>query len=317
MSKKLKLAVIFGGKSAEHDISINSAKQVIAALNKNKYQITPIKISRKGKWSQNLNKNIFDLVLPIFHGSFGEDGKLQGMLEMMEVKYVFSGVLSSALCMNKKISKIIVKNLGFKIPQDTIIERGQQYNIEEVLEKIPLPLFVKPNQLGSSIGGSIIKQKRDLKKGINLALKFDQVVIIEKYLEGRELTVAVMGNKKPEALPVIEIIPQVSDYFDYRAKYEVGGSLEICPAQIPANISQKVQREAIEIYKALNCFDLARLDFIWPKDSNEIYFIEINTIPGMTKTSLVPKAAKAAGVNFKDLLDKIIQMAQKRYLNEK
>lgn len=353
---KLNLAVIFGGQSGEHEISLKSASQVMSALNPEKYNIIPIAITKGGNWlvgekgkeyitenlplsqqeagisleqSQKLvvagNNNIFnfsqgdtggqklDLVLPIVHGPYVEDGKLQGMLDMLGLPYVFSGSLASALAMNKKISKLVAKSVGVKIAKEIIINKNKKYNLDKIIAKLNLPIVIKPIELGSSVGINIAKTKEELDENIKKALEYGGEVMLEQFIKGRELTVAVFGNKSPKALPVIEIIPKVSTFFDYKAKYQAGGSEEVCPAKIPDDIAKKVQRYAVKVFKAVGCADLSRADFIWDTESGKIYFLEINTIPGMTATSLAPQSAKAAGMEFSNFLDKLIGEALKRY----
>ncbi len=345
--KKIKLGIVFGGRSNEHEVSLKSAKQVIDAINKERYKISPIAITKKGVWlfedsglkylDFNLakaqkeggvevdadflsekNDDVFellkklDLILPILHGPYGEDGRLQGMLDMLSVPYVFSGALASALAMNKQKTKIIAKKCGLKVAKEIIIEKNKKYKPDKIIEKINFPIVIKPIELGSSVGIDIVKNKQELEQGIERALSYGEKVMLEQYIKGRELTVGVMGEKTPKALPVIEIIPKLSNFFDYKAKYQVGGSQEICPADIPEEIRKKVQKNAVKIFKALDCRDLARADFIWKNDSKEIYFLEINTIPGMTGTSLAPQAAKASGMDFSQFLDKLIIGALKR-----
>lgn len=365
MKNKLKIGLIFGGQSGEHEVSLRSAKEVLDNLDKDKYKIIPIAITKKGNWlagkkgskytalnlplagkaggvsveqSQSLvtaekehglsnfsagdfaNQKI-DLMFPIGHGAYIEDGKLQGMLEMLGMPYVFSGTLSSALAMNKSKTKLVAKNVGLKVAKEiklsklSKLSKKQGFYAEKIVKKLGLPAVVKPVASGSSVGISICNDAGDLKNRITKALEENNEVMIEQFIKGRELTVAVMGNKNPKALPVIEIIPKVSSFFNYEAKYQPGGSEEICPAKIPDEIRKKVQRYAIKIFKALDCRDLARADFIWSEKDNKLYFLEINTIPGMTATSLAPKAAKAAGLDFSQFLDKLIELAVKR--NEK
>lgn len=347
--EKINLAVIFGGRSSEHEVSLSSALGVISALDKEKYNIIPIAITKFGSWlieekgqeyierfkdragieggigieeskaisiveNRNItdykNNNKIDLVLPILHGPYGEDGRLQGMLDMIGLPYVFSGVLTHALAMNKAKAKIIVKNSGVLVAEDMVI--GEKYEAEEILKKISLPVVIKPTELGSSVGISIARDKKSLKEGIEDALKYNKEVIIEKYIKGREFTVTVMGNENPEVLAITEIIPKISEFYDYKAKYEIGGSEHICPAQLPDDVAGKMKESAIKAFKALGCNDLSRADFIL-SESGEPYFIEINTIPGMTPTSLAPEAAKAAGMDFTQFLDRLIEGAFNRY----
>lgn len=337
--KKINLAVIFGGQSGEHEVSLKSAGQVMKALNRDRYEIIPIAITRKGVWligedgreylesslGNGMRKdevknggNIFsgelpdvDLALPIVHGTYVEDGRLQGMLEMLNIPYVFSNVLSSALAMNKEKTKIIAKNSGIKIAKDAILRKDGKYDFEKIIKKLGFPVVIKPLELGSSVGTSIANSMDELERGVDDALKYGEEVLLEQFVKGRELTVTVMGTKKPKALPVIEIIPKISSWFDYQAKYETGGSEEICPAKIPEDIRKKVQKQAVKIFKTLGCRDLARADFIWSEIDRRLYFLEINTIPGMTGTSLAPQAAKAAGMNFSEFLDKIIKNSRR------
>lgn len=361
MAKKLNLAVIFGGRSGEHEVSLRSAKQVIEALNKEKYDIIPVAITKLGRWlvgdkgeeylrvnalkagseggvnvesSQSLvtisgdsrelstfsegstgGKKI-DLVLPIVHGQFVEDGKLQGMLDMLGLPYVFSGTLASALAMNKQKTKLVAKSAGLKVVREVVIKKDRKYNLDKIIAKLSLPIVIKPIELGSSVGINIAKTKTELEEGIKKAFEHGSETLLEKFIKGRELTVAVFGDKTPKAFPVIEIIPKISTFFDYKAKYEAGGSKEVCPAEIPDEIRKKVQKQAVKIFKAIGCRDLSRADFIWNEIDGKLYFLEINTIPGMTATSLAPQAAAAAGMNFGQFLDKLISAALKRYKND-
>jgi len=352
---KLNIAVVFGGASSEHEVSVNSARQVINSLNKEKYNIIPIAITKSGKWLigdkgekyleidqcvtdkedgiiNEITKKLItikpierdiinftewgsekiDLVLPIGHGTNMEDGRIQGMLDLLGIHYVFSGHLASALAMNKYKTKLIAKHSGLDVLDDILIIKGQKYNEDAIISKLGLPVVVKPNEMGSSVGISIVRTRKKIIGALEKAFEYGSEVLIEKYLKGRELTVAVIGNNPPKALPVIEIIPKISEFFDYNAKYKKGGSEEICPADIPKNIERRTKRYSEKIFKAIGCSDLARTDFMWDEVSDKIYFLEINTIPGMTATSLAPQAAKAADMNFTAFLDKLIDEALKR-----
>jgi D-alanine-D-alanine ligase len=353
MSEKLNLAVIFGGQSGEHEVSLASVRSVINSLNKEKYNIIPIAITKEGNWligdkgekyrelhdefagkenaisvesSQSLvsvpsnEKNLtnyiegdigdkkIDLAFPILHGPYGEDGKLQGMLDMLNIPYVFSDCLANAIAMNKEKANVIAKNAGVLVADNIILREKVAYNLDEIINKLSLPMVIKPLELGSSVGISIPKNKEDLEKGIIEAFRYGDKLLIEKYIKGRELTVTIMGSlDNPLALPVIEIVPKISEWFDYKAKYEKGGSEEICPANIPEEIREKVQKLAKKVYISIGCKDLARADFIWDEKTDNLYFIDLNTIPGMTATSLAPQAAKAAGMEFSEFLDKLIE----------
>ena len=306
---KLKIALLSGGISGEREVSLKTGEQIYNVLDQQKYEIFKYdsKTDLKQFFLDAIEKK-FDLVFPALHGPFGEDGKLQGMLDMIGAAYVFSGCLASALAMNKNKTKIIAKDARLNVITYVVIYKNEEYDIDEIINKLSLPIVVKPIELGSSVGMSIAKDKQELKQGIEKAFKYDKEVMLEKFVKGRELTVAVMGNERSaKALPVIEIIPKVSGWFDYKAKYEVGGSEEICPAEIPDELRDRAQTMAIKIFKAIGCKDLARADFIWSVDDDKLYFLEINTIPGMTETSLAPQAAKAAGMEFGEFLDRLIE----------
>ncbi len=339
MDKKLNLAILFGGPSGEHDVSLSSARGIVDALDKERYEIIPIAITREGKWllgnkgksyllaskasrteTNSTNRQVtrldnftagklgqpIDLILPIGHGPFVEDGKLQGMLDMLGIPYLFSGTLASALAMHKSKTKTVAQNIGLSVLPEVIVKAGAIPDSTKIVEKLSLPLVVKPTGLGSSIGITIAKTQKELQAGIKSALAHTDEVMVEKYQLGRELTVGVMGNKNPRPLPVVEIIPEVSNFYDYQAKYDENGSRHICPARIPAEITARVQAEAVKIFTEVGCADLARADFIWDEESGKIYFLEVNTIPGMTPTSLVPEAAKAEGMDFGEFLGKLI-----------
>jgi D-alanine-D-alanine ligase len=351
--EKINLAVIFGGKSGEHEVSLSSARAVMENLDKEKYQIIPIAITKGGNWligekgaeylkinadkigkegaisleeSQKLvtisgekralnnysegeiSGGKIDLVFPLIHGPYGEDGRLQGMLDMLDIPYVFSGVLAHALGMNKPKAKIMAKSFGVNVAKDLVIKKGK-YELENILAKMNFPLVIKPTELGSSVGISIAKNKTELEAGIGDAMRYGSEVILEQYIKGRELTVTVMGNENPKVLSVTEIIPLISEFYDYKAKYETGGSRHVCPAEIPMDFQEKLENYAIKTFQAIGCAGLARVDFIYDEKNNEAYFIDINTVPGMTPTSLAPEAARNAGMEFSVFLDELISGA--------
>jgi len=356
MNKKINLAVVFGGRSGEHEVSLSSARGVMKNLDREKYNVVPIAITKGGNWligdkgaqylkmnedkigkegaisledSQKLvtikdsEKSIsnyaegelkekIDLVFPILHGPFGEDGRLQGMLDMLGVPYVFSGVLAHAIGMNKPKSKIIAAKAGVPVPEDIVLKKVENYDLDELIEKLSLPMMVKPSELGSSVGISLAKTKEDLEKGIRDSFSHGDEVILEQYIKGREFTVTVMGNDDPKVLAITEIIPLISEFYDYKAKYEDGGSKHVCPAEISKDDEEKLKRYAESTFKSIGCNDLARIDFLWSEKARDYYFTDINTIPGMTPTSLAPEAAKLAGMNFTQFLDKLIEGAMKR-----
>jgi len=302
---RMRIALLCGGFSAEREISIKTGKKIAENLDKKKYQVflfdpkteldNFIKAARDKK---------FDLVFPALHGPFGEDGTLQGLLDILGVPYVFSGVLASSLAMDKERTKMFLRPEKILMPRSIKIKKNY---LAGDLKKIKLPVVVKPICQGSSFGASIVKKEKDLLGAIEEAFKFDSAVMIEEFIEGREITAAVLGNDKPVALPLIEIKPKISSFFDFKAKYEVGASEEICPAALGGRLTKEIQAAAIKIHKLLGCRGVTRSDFI--VKNGRPYFLEINTIPGMTETSLVPLAAKKSGLSFSDLLDELIALA--------
>lgn len=296
-------------------MSLKTGKNIFVSLDKKKYKIFRYdpKTDLKKLFNDALVKK-FDLVFPALHGPFGEDGRLQGMLDLIGMPYIFSGTLASALAMDKEKAKIIAKSEDLATAAHVILKRGEKYrlDLDNIIKKLSFPIFIKPAELGSSVGMARAKTKKELERGVKNAFKHGDKIILEKFIRGRELTVAVFGYP-PQALPVIEIIPKISRWFDYKAKYKIGGTLEICPAPIPKSITKKVQNFGVKIFKAIGCKDLARADFIWNNKDGKLYFLEINTIPGMTATSLAPQAAKAAGLEFGEFLDKLIKGALNNY----
>lgn len=304
---KIKLALLSGGISGEREVSLKSGEEVYKALNKNKYEIFRYdpKFALKRFFLDAQSKK-FDIVLPILHGPFGEDGKIQGMMDMIGVPYVFSGCLASAIAMNKYKSKVLARDYGIAVPEDILIKKKEKLNLAEIIKKISFPIVIKPLELGSSVGISIAKTEKDLKFGIKEAFKHSDHVLLERFIKGRELTVTMIGQNNPKVLAITEIIPLVSEFYDYKAKYSDGGSKHICPADIPDDIKKIIEDRGLKVFEAIGCKDLARADFIWNEKRGEIYFIEINTIPGMTQVSLAPEAARAAGLKFDEFLDKLI-----------
>ncbi|MFH1583397.1 MAG: D-alanine--D-alanine ligase [Candidatus Falkowbacteria bacterium] len=314
MKHKIKIALLMGGNSNERDISLKSGEKIVNAINSKKYQVSVFdtKTDLK-KFTNQAFAGKFDLVFPVLHGAYGEDGKLQGLLEMLGLPYIFSDITASAIAINKHYTKLIAKNSGLTLAKDVILFKNRPLLIDKIIKKIGLPLVIKPMAAGSSIGISIAKNKNQIKSGLANAFKHDKKIIIEEFIKGRELTAAIFGNYPPKVLPIVEIIPKISGWFDYKAKYEKGGSDEICPANIPPNIKRKIKNDALKIFQALDCQDLARADFIWNEQNNKIYFLEINTIPGMTAESLAPKSAEAAGMNFKCFIENLIEQSLKKY----
>lgn len=305
--KRLTLALISGGTSSERQVSIDSGNQVYEGLDKEKYEIT--RYDPKTDLKRLVaDASRIDAALIILHGPYGEDGTVQGLLDLLGVPYQGSGVLGSAIAMNKFASKQLYERSGLPVPPYLIVKRRDPVDPEALIERLGLPLVFKPVAGGSSIGMSIVKSKNGVQEAMATAMRFDDTVLIEAYLEGIEITGGVIGNEHLEALPLIEIIPdKAHDFFDYTAKYTAGVTQEICPARIDDALTEKAQTYAKLAHTALFCKGYSRTDMIVAKRG--IYLLETNTIPGMTPTSLLPLAAKTAGINFSQLLDQLIQLS--------
>ena len=302
-----------GGKSPEYEISLMSGEKVVKNLDPKKYDILTIIVSRNGKYFDfNGKKYSFgqlsivscQLFFIAMHGPYGEDGTVQGFLELIGVPYTGSGVLASALGMDKIYSRKLFTQEGLKTPRYLIFEKGD--NIGEILKQFSFPIFVKPSNQGSSIGSSKVGKKKDLKKALELALSLSRFALVEEYIKGIEITGSILGNHNPKALPLVEIVPK-KEFFDYEAKYADNLTDEIVPARIADQLTRKAQESAITAYQVLGCRGFGRVDMIIKND--DVYVLEVNTIPGLTPMSLLPKAAQAAGISYPQLLDKIIFFA--------
>lgn len=305
--EKLTIALLSGGISSEREVSISSGNQVYKALDHNKYDI--IRYDPKTDLPQLVvDASKIDAALIILHGPFGEDGTVQGLLDLLEIPYQGSGVLGSALGMNKLVSKHLYEKSGLLVPPYIVIGLNDTLDADACVQRLGLPLVVKPVGSGSSVGISIVKSKDSFKEAVDKAFEQDSMVLIEAFIDGIELTGGVIGNDQLEALPIIEIIPSESfDFFDYEAKYTAGATNEICPARINDVMTKKAQEIAKTAHKALFCKGYSRTDVIL-KDQ-DMYVLETNTIPGMTATSLLPLAAGEAGIPFSQLLDRLIELS--------
>lgn len=310
MKKKLTVALLSGGNSPEREVSINSGNQVFAALDKEKYEV--LRYDPKTEIHRLVaDAPRIDVALIILHGLYGEDGTIQGLLDLLEIPYQGSGVIGSAIAINKLVSKQLYARFGVPMPTYLAVKKGDAVDPDVVVGRLGLPVVVKPNECGSSVGMSIVKSKEKIMDALDLAYAHDTTLLMEEYIEGLELTVGVIGNDDLQAFPVIEIIPNQSrEFFDYVAKYTAGVTQEICPARIDDRIAEKAQTLAKMAHRALSCRGYSRTDMILRQ--KEIYVLETNTIPGMTATSLLPQAAKAAGLSFSQLLDKLIELGMER-----
>lgn len=352
--KKINVAILFGGKSAEHEVSLQSAKNILEAIDKEKYDITLIGIDKTGKWysydsryllqRDNVPKQItstspenhvvlvpgegqrllfsagtnsdrsIDVVFPVLHGTNGEDGTVQGLLQLAGIPYVGAGVLGSAVGMDKDVAKRLLRDAGIAVAKFRIYHYWEQENIKfaDVVSELGLPLFVKPANAGSSVGVSKVKNEQEFTDAIEKAFRFDNKILLEEAINGREIECAVLGNDNPRASAIGEIIAQ-QEFYSYEAKYidENGAILEI-PANISDEISQKIQEAAVKTFKVLGCEGMARVDFFLAKD-HRIIVNEINTIPGFTKISMYPKLWEISGLSYSELIHSLIQLALERH----
>ena len=297
MNKPKKIAVLMGGPGEEKDVSLKSGEAIKKALNHNGYDVTSIILDTK---LEKLVKELLsvDLVFLGLHGNIGENGTIQGFLDALGIIYTGSGPLSSAICMDKNISKIIAKNNGIMTPKWNLCNTA----IHDA--KMNYPVIVKPNGQGSTVGLQIAHNESELKPALEYAFNYDNSVLVEKYIKGRELTVMLIDGK---AQPVCEIIPS-HEFYDYECKYTAGMSKYICPAEIDDNISNYVKKISENLFDLLKCENYSRADFRMD-DQNKFWFLEMNTLPGMTDTSLAPMSALAAGISFNELIDKIVMHA--------
>ena len=305
--EKLRIALLSGGWSGEREISLKSGEAVFRALDKKKYHVTRYD-PREDLVRLIRDRDNVDLAFVLLHGKFGEDGCIQGFLDLLGIPFVGSGVLPSALALNKRVAKQLYGISGLKVADHVIVNKHQKYTVDQIMERVGPSTVVKPVAEGSSLGMSICHSKEELSKGLDSAFQFDQEVLVERYIKGREVTCAVLGNESLEALPLIEIVPNPEyTFFDYEAKYKPGATKEICPAPLSHEQTGKAQACAKMAHQALGCQVWSRTDMIVEEEN--IYVLETNTIPGMTETSLVPLAAKTAGLSLSQLLDRLIELS--------
>ena len=350
-NRKLRVAVLMGGTSNERAVSLSTGNMILQALNPEKYKViaidtkeilalsapspllslpTPQETSETGEATSTLQAGTSlsplstvtegvavqtdrpDVVFIALHGKGGEDGTIQGMLELMGLPYTGSGVLASALAMDKTMSKRLFRSAGIPVIPEVVIRRSHALSDAEIIAKVcaelgELPVFVKPNAEGSTVGCALVTGPEQLPAAVANALKYDPVALVETYVQGMEITVGVLGNADAElqALPVIEIVPK-SAFYDYESKYADGGSEHIIPARLPEATLQRAQEIALQCHTLLGCRGMSRTDMIVTQD--QLYVLETNTIPGMTPTSLLPQAAEHAGISFADLLDRILEL---------
>jgi len=356
VSQKIRVGILFGGRSGEHDVSLNSAASVIKALDPVKYEIVPIGITREGRWrvgsgavqllSQVLEKGEpvtpsadptgpkllplaasalgpqskpeVDVVFPVLHGTFGEDGTVQGLLELADLPYVGAGVLASAAGMDKDVMKHLFRDAGLPIvPWELVLrsawEKGSPASCcRHIEKKLRYPLFVKPANLGSSVGISKVRNRRELLEAMTLAAQYDRKILVEKAIDAREIECSVLGNDAPQASVPGEIIP-VNEFYDYEAKYVKEGSELVIPARLSPAQTKRIQGLAVRAFQAIDGAGMGRVDFLLARRTGKVYVNEINTIPGFTAISMYPKLWEASGVPYTELLDRLIELALERH----
>ncbi len=351
MNKKIRVAILFGGRSAEHEVSLESAVNVINAVNKDKYEPVLIGIDRKGTWFRNENALLLlktgnpdwiqldegnrqialmsgeehgqlldltnrewvepiDVIFPVLHGPYGEDGSVQGFSKLANIPCVGAGVLGSALCMDKDVAKRILREAGIAVAEYVTL-RGKddlKRRIEEIEKKLKYPLFVKPANMGSSVGISRVTNIDELKQAIDLAYNYDTKVVVEQEIPGREIECSVLGNETPIASIPGEIIPK-EGFYSYDSKYTVeDGAVLMIPADLEPETIERIQKTALRAFERLECSGMARVD-MFLSDHDEIYVNEVNSIPGFTRISMYPKLWEASGISYPDLIDRLISLA--------
>jgi len=305
-----KIGVLLGGRSAEREVSLRTGEAIYQALLSIGYDA--IKVDVDNNIVENLKSQQIKLAFIALHGKYGEDGTIQGLLEMLDIPYTGSDVLASAIAINKIATKKILIYEGLPTPEYFTISRSEYSNnatgsINDKIMSMGLPVVIKAPTQGSTIGISFVHHKKDIGSAIEQAFQYDSTILVEKMVDGIEITASVLGNEEPEVLPLIEIFSSTGVY-DYTAKYTVGLSNHIIPPRLPDNVQQTIKELAFKTYLAIGCRGLSRVDFMVDR-SGHPFILEVNTIPGMTETSLFPDAARAAGISFETLVDKLVKLA--------
>jgi D-alanine-D-alanine ligase len=343
MAKKLRVGILFGGRSGEHEVSLLSAASILKAIDRKKFDVAPLGITKQGRWVTGANAErllagkpltgkskgllpppealAVDVIFPVLHGTFGEDGTVQGLLELAGVPYVGSGVLGSSAGMDKAVMKALFRDAGLPIVADVVlsraaIEKSARAVTKQVESRLRYPVFAKPANLGSSVGISKVHNRSELLPALRLAAKYDHKVIVEQGasaqgIKARELEVAVLGNHGPEASVVGEIIPG-KEFYDYEAKYLSDGSVPVIPAKIPRKLADQVRKHALRAFAACDLAGLARVDFLLDPESGALFLNEVNTLPGFTSISMYPKLWQASGLGYSGLITRLIELALER-----
>ncbi|MCH2539338.1 MAG: D-alanine--D-alanine ligase [Anaerolineales bacterium] len=359
--KKMRIGILFGGRSGEHEVSIMSARSILEVIDRKKYEVVMIGITKQGRWICGDDSMIvletdhaaidsasaaalladpainslfkvsgraggrefalsrvvdLDVIFPVLHGTYGEDGAMQGFFELADIAYVGSGVLGSAVAMDKGIFKSVMRAAGLPVLPAVIFNRSEYQMdpgavINKVLQELTFPLFVKPVNLGSSVGVTKASNPEALRSGLDEAARWDRRLLVEQGIEAREIEVSVLGNDVPNASVAGEIVTQ-GEFYDYEAKYLTDESEFLIPAPIPEAQLERVRRLAVAAFKAADCAGMARVDFLLEKSSNELFLNELNTIPGFTNVSMYPKLWKASGLEYTEIIDRLIELALER-----
>jgi D-alanine-D-alanine ligase len=326
---RVRVAVIMGGRSSEHDISLASARSVVDALDPERYDVRTVEIGQDGRWQLDSpqarlgtgdeklpvpadgSSSPFegvDVVFPILHGPFGEDGTVQGFLELADLAYVGAGVTASALCMDKDLFKAVMRDKGVPVVESiTVLDRHR----DRVENPFGFPVVVKPARLGSSVGISIAKTPEEFSRALDLALEHDEKILLEEFVSGVEVECSVLGNEEPIASIPGEIVPLASDWYDFAAKYDEGGMELIIPPRLDERTITRVQELAVAAFVASDCEGMARVD-CFVRENGEVLVNELNTIPGFTSTSVYAKLFEASGIPYADLLDRLVELALER-----
>jgi D-alanine-D-alanine ligase len=325
VKQRLRVAVLAGGRSSEHEISLASARSVLASLDPERYDVVTVAIGRDGRWELGSGDGsvaetlpvpaanapatlgAVDVVLPILHGPFGEDGTVQGLLELAGVAYVGAGVAASALCMDKDLFKKVLRDSGIPVARHVALRTA-----ESVENPFGFPCFVKPARLGSSVGITKAHDESELEQAAALAFRHDEKILVEEFLHGMEVEVGVLGNRQPIASLPGEIVPLGHEWYDYASKYEEGGMKLVIPPELPEGVIEQVQRVAVEAFRVTECEGMARVD-CFVVDGDRVVVNELNTIPGFTSTSVYAKLFEASGIAYEELLSRLIDLAVERH----
>ena len=317
--KKIRVGVIFGGRSGEHEVSLRSAESILKAIDRNKYDVVPITISHDGRWepftlsADPLAERPVDVVFPIVHGTYGEDGTIQGLFELANIPYVGAGVLGSSVGMDKDVMKRLLRDAGLPVVDYWTVHKSEMNGfLQAHISNLPYPVFVKPANLGSSVGISKVHCAEELPAALQTAAEYDRKIVVEQGVDAREIELSVLGNDDPIASVPGEIIPS-REFYSYESKYVDEGSRLLIPAPLTELQKNDAQRMAIAAFKVLECSGMARVDLFLEKPTGKFYVNEINTLPGFTSISMYPKMWETSGIPYPGLIDRLITLAIERH----